>query len=1003
MKLIYAHYSSLQNAFAQFLRTAQKTPQERVLVLCPSRRLSAHLQRMLARELGAVGNVFFKSFSGLLSELDVEDGTSKLPLLPGDNLHNFIIKTILQKPGLDRYGASRGFITALRADLRDLADSLAEPEVLLEHVRTSSDPKIEQDGAHLTWLARVYQEYLKETASVRGYRSYQQFFNDAADKIPSSNYLQSFSHIIFYGFYDLTGRQLELLNRVREFYSTTVFAPYVKHPAYLFAQKFFESNLLGNAEEAQEIPLDTRDLGLGEASQAVFTSSRSAPAKNLQVASAAGSEGELFFAAKEILKLTRDGGCQFSDIAIIARTLEPYKENIRRIFSANAIALRATLPFYLPSTPLGVFCLNLLGLLRNSFYREDILAVVTSAYFKPKNKWRYLIHESLASRDYSQWVDLIATKPENDDFLAWLETVKNKLEYLSGGGKWSVLAASAQQFLNDYVDEKALTGSDRSLYEQILKCVSGLSRYEMLRPEAKEGEFLEELADVLKQIEVNLVADPLNGVTVVDAINARGLSFKAVFILGLNEKYFPQVIKEDPILKDYYRRTLRDGLGFWINQKLERFDEEKLLFFNAVAAAKERLFVSYQRMNEEGKPAVVSSYLAELARAAQLDLQRDTRRVSARILERISGLEPGQLNQKEVSFLLAQGSRAEEKYKEAGLLTEDIRRALKAGQKLSSYGALNEFDGMIKSGGDVFTRSNRSGFSPSTLQDAAHCPMKYFFSKGLGLKEQEDAFSRFELAPNLRGEAYHAVLMDFYKSLYQSGLTADLFGSALEERLQQSVDKRYSKESYRQFGIYPVVWEIILEDIKAKLSAFVKEDAARLDGLIPSIFEELFDGIYQPSAEIKLKVKGYIDRIDIDPEKKILRVVDYKSSQKGGKELSSEILKHLILQPYLYWLLAEQSPRLRGITPQSAVLLNINKGYARQELTSEGFELVKPKADAFLALLAGFIQSGVFFLNLSDYCQYCPYGAICRKDSFKSLLRARHSRAYQDLEEARKA
>lgn len=1002
MKLIYAHYPSLVRAFTRRMRQLEPGPSARVLAVCPSARVSKQLSRRLAQELGAVSGVYFQTFNSLLYALDAEDGAVRPPLLPGDNLQNFILKNVLARPGLDMYVPGRGFVSALKGSLRDLADSLADPDVLEEHLRTASDSRLTQESEHLTWFHKVYRAYMDEMDRVPGYRSYRAWFEHAESQIAHSAWLGGFKEIIFYGFYDMTGRQLEIFNGIKAHYPVTVLAPYVKHPAYQFARKFFETNLLGG--ENEEIALDADASALGPTASSLFGADAS-PAPRLTLASAAGARGELDYAAKEMLKLA-DAGTDFADMAVIVRSVEPYKNDLEHVFEENKIPWQGTLPFTLKQLPLGVFCLNLFNLLANSFDRDSVLAVVGSPYFKIQNKWRYLINASLVSRDYAQWTDLITpqTKYYDEAFLPWLEGVKTALENLNKARAWDDLAESALQFLQNNLNEDALrTDRDKTAYREIKNAVNGLKRYGAVRKNAQEGEFGPELADALSNVPLNIVSDAQAGVTVVDAINARGLSFKAVFVLGMNEKNFPQVIKEDPIFKDYYRYVLRDGLGFWVNQKLERFEEEKLLFFNAVTAASDRLFVSYQRVNAEGKPAVPSVYLAELARAAQTDLQSPAAvRVSARLSERAAALPVGLLSPRELSGVLALGADAEEKLDEAGLLTPFAARSLRACQKLRRFAGLNEYDGVIASGAEVFTKVNGYGFSPSALQDLGHCPLKYFFSKAVDLREPDENLSRHELAPNLRGTAQHQILMDFYRDLYEKGLAGQLFDSALADKLQQAADKNYTKDSYKTFGIYPVIWDIILQDIKDSLTDFVQKDAEYLDGFVPSVFETFFEAEYAPADGLKMRLKGIIDRIDVNEKDKTFRVVDYKSGRKGSKDLRTDILKHLILQPFIYLILAGRTGEAKGLRPAGACLLSINKGYYKQELPQDGFDEIKPKADAFLKRLAELVREGKFFLNLSEQCQYCPYAAICRKDSFKSLMRARHAPEYHALEDAKK-
>ena len=102
-----------------------------------------------------------------------------------------------------------------------------------------------------------------------------------------------------------------------------------------------------------------------------------------------------------------------------------------------------------------------------------------------------------------------------------------------------------------------------------------------------------------------------------NATAARGQSFRALFILGLNEGVFPRTIREDAFLRDRDRETLERDLGFKVNPKLAGFDEEKLVFTLLVNAAKERLYCLFQRSDESGRVLAPSWYLTELRRALE--------------------------------------------------------------------------------------------------------------------------------------------------------------------------------------------------------------------------------------------------------------------------------------------------------------------------------------------------------------------------------------------------
>lgn len=1002
MRLEYANYPALEEAFVKYVNPARRTPQERVLVVCASQRVGARLRDCLAHAYQAVCNIRFVSFNGLMRELDAQNPAPQQKLLPNDDLHDFIIREIISRPGLNRYAAGRGFVSALKSSLRDLADSLAEPEVLREQLLSSSDPCLQEDLPHLTWLVEVYEAYLQATAQVPGYRSYAQFFSSALEQAENSVYLASFSQIIFYGFYDMTGRQLELFSRIAGHYPVTVFAPYERVPAFSFARKFFESNYMG-AGQVEECPAEPG--ALGPARQALFNPGQSAPCPALRLVQAPGARGEVFYTAKQILKLVEEEGFDFSDIAVVARSAEPYRQEIVNVFEQNGIALNASFENLLGVTPLGVFCLNLLTLAQNGFARETILALVTSPYFKYKaERWRKLVNACLASRDYAQWVDLITpqTKFYDPDFLTWLADCKTRLEQLNKPLPWADLCAMAQAYLRSNIDELSLTEGENALLSQILQTLESFTRRSSVRPMAKEGEFLPDLTAVLAQTPAGGGVNHPGGVTFTDALSLRGLSFKAVFVLGMNEKIFPRVVPEDPILKDYYRFVLRDGLGYWINQTRERLEEEKLLFYIALTAAKERLFVCWQRTDGEGKEAVLSVYVAELARACGVDLHsQEVQRVSGRILERLEYTEDVYFTPQEMAVYLAlSGEKDKEtQFEASGLLTPSLSRGLSAGACVCTRGDLTPYDGKVQSGEVIFARANEKGFSASALMMLASCPMRYFLSRALGLGEPEEALSRQELAPNLRGSAYHEVLAAFYGELVKTGALHQLFADGLRAQLKKTLFSLYPPNAYKRFGIYPVIWDLILEDIQFALEEFVLADTAQLEGLVPSYFERELVGLYRPDSFVSLRLKGILDRVDTDPSRKLYRVCDYKSGRKAGKSLAQDILKKRIFQPFLYVLLAQQWEPLKGWQSAGSCLMSINKGYQRKDLTPQEFEALKPAADAFFARLARLVKEGDFYLRPAADCQYCGYAAVCRKDAFRMRQRALRCTAAKEVEE----
>jgi ATP-dependent helicase/nuclease subunit B len=91
-------------------------------------------------------------------------------------------------------------------------------------------------------------------------------------------------------------------------------------------------------------------------------------------------------------------------------------------------------------------------------------------------------------------------------------------------------------------------------------------------------EWADTFAEMLARATRPLAPPSHHGVQVLDAMAARGLGFRALFLIGMNEKLFPRYIHEDGFLRDRHRLVLSETLGYKIDQKLQGYGEEALLF-----------------------------------------------------------------------------------------------------------------------------------------------------------------------------------------------------------------------------------------------------------------------------------------------------------------------------------------------------------------------------------------------------------------------------------------
>ena len=118
-----------------------------------------------------------------------------------------------------------------------------------------------------------------------------------------------------------------------------------------------------------------------------------------------------------------------------------------------------------------------------------------------------------------------------------------------------------------------MTSLEANLNEKILALLDQLAGLDKVYDQVSLTDFSQIFQHWLERSSLTPRAEGVDGVRVLNAAAARGLSFRALFILGLNEGVFPRTIREDAFLRDRDREILERDLGFKVNPKLAAFDE----------------------------------------------------------------------------------------------------------------------------------------------------------------------------------------------------------------------------------------------------------------------------------------------------------------------------------------------------------------------------------------------------------------------------------------------
>ena len=1007
MRLFTGGFNALQEHFLRFITEEKRNPLDKALVVLPSRRLQNYLSRELAGRNGFVSAVTFTDFTALAAALNAYSKTRANALLPASPLQDFIIKDIL-----NRYSSlppSRGYRSLFKSAFRDLIAAEVSVKDLLALKDSDELPSQEQKD-NLAEFIVCYSQYLSKIKK-EGFDTYGEFFKKAALSVSQNAYLKYYKHIIFYGFYDFTALQYDIFKEICLNFEARVYFPYLNSPAYGFAKNFFETCILPLSRKEESLP--ENHTPLSQAAENIF--SPDAPRTrdlDIKIISVSGAGDEVQAAAKEILSLKEKDHIPFNEIALFARTMDPYKYDIPAVFARNKIPVNYSFDFPLLNDPFAAFIYNLLNLGRNNFYSADTAAVLASVYFKAgKGEWREIIKNSGITGGLSQWsclADLYINGRSEKEKLSYRETasqitktIKDLASFypdLEAAGDFSVLAERAVSFIDNFT-VRDLPAKEKNTLAEIKNIIAGIGMFSQVRQQALRGEFMDELLWALQEASFTQTQALDGGVQAADIMSLRGQNFKAAVFLGMNEGLLPATPSPDPILKEEYR-TLLQKIGFLIHTQNERYFEEKLLFTLALSSVKGKGVFIFERSDEDGKPKIPSLYLSRLAQNAGKDLKKPDLFLSRRESEKLKQWPFHLLNQEEAASFIALNYPQE---KEALFTvfnpgkTPDpfLEHQLASAPFLAlNRPGLTAYDGIIGKQNILAAKIRETGFSPSALRLLWLCPAGYMF-KNIIRRNEPAEYDRAKIPANAKGTLYHEILQNFYIYITKNKLI-DGITAALADDIFEGFSSSYLKpDRYKRYGLYPLVWKELCKDIKKNIKHLLAADLPLLkaENLTPSLFE------YHLEAEadfdgVKIKLHGETDRIDLNPRGKLCRVVDYKTS-KESLSMQKAIFRKGVLQPPLYMIMVDKSndKNLQGCKAGAAVLMAIEEeGKPEKIFTSEEYSAVQKAFEYGVKYRAELAENGTFIITPSEEaCAYCPYEDICRKDHGPSLRRAAFS------------
>jgi ATP-dependent helicase/nuclease subunit B len=461
--------------------------------------------------------------------------------------------------------------------------------------------------------------------------------------------------------------------------------------------------------------------------------------------------------------------------------------------------------------------------------------------------------------------------------------------------------------------------------ERVLRVIAELRPMSEIGPVSLE-EARDVIADRLLALEVDPPRHRYGRVFVGSPQQARGRSFRVVFVAGLAERMFPQKPHEDPMLLD---EEMRVPLAAGLPIQETRGRMERLLLRLAVGAPTERLWLSYPRIDiAESRPRVPSFYALDVMRAItgriphHEELQERAVSEGDAMLAWPSPQDPARaIDDLEHDLavlrrlLLADNAKAVRGHAHYLLrLNEALKRSVTT-RWARARASWTPFDGLTRVTGMTTPvlagqRLSSRPYSLSALQKFSTCPYQFLLSAIYRLQPSQDPEPLQKLDPLTRGALFHKVQAELFRALQAEQLlpvTGDSLPRVLAvlDRLVETTAAEY----YEQLApAIDRVWRDEIADIARDLRVWARRLPSAQDW-IPEYFEFSFGlsdegrdprSVPEPvQIDGRFLLRGSVDLIERRRDGRSLRVTDHKTG-RSRTTWKTVIGGGGMLQPVLY-------------------------------------------------------------------------------------------------------
>ena len=778
-----------------------------------------------------------------------------------------------------------------------------------------------------------------------------------------------------------------------------------------------------------------------------------APGSEIALRIAPNAHEEIREVVRQIFQEASDRGTPFHRMAVLYRTDNPYGTLIPDELDLANIPMAGPGRDTLADSGVGRTLLGMLHLAGSSLPRREVMSWLTGCPVMPPygrtrgfnpSRWDMLTRRAGVISGVEQWSMRLAQYADGLDWDAAerekmgdidevrAEAIRNEAEsarnaaafiaQLSGdlepphsGSTWHVWYQWARKLLEIYLSHQLPAGQDAAERER--KARRDIEQLLNQLPFADTFSGPPDLSVFRQTVEEELITPrgalgPTGiGVFVSNFAGAVGMTFDAVWLVGMIEGSVPPAVRPDPLLPE--SGWLAAGGS---SRSLERVAAERFDYLSALSASAcstlsfpvadggsqrqaypSRWFLE-QASRLEGR-RIYAGDLPSLENRPWLTVDQSGQQA----LSRAADSALADLHDYNLHRLLQwrqQNQRLwQHPFAKIGSLSSAVQSGLSRSQR-----RWTAFDGNltgIASEANFGANLEHAAMSPTRLESWAACPFRYFLGQVLRLTVLETPEETVTIGAADRGALVHDILERFVRDAADSNSLpgpGEHWEAASRQRLWQISEEAFREAEGRGLTGKPLLWRLARQGIREDLESFLEEDAllrASHDTghiLAETRFGFESDGLEIEDEETRVKFRGFIDRMDVSSDGGSVTVIDYKtgSATPYGDLKDDPIDRGKRLQLGVYSMAAQ---RLfpDASTVRAAYWFTTNSGgfaKAPPDYFNIGNEEVLDRFRNGISTIVSGIRQGVFpanpgpmtnFGGTSDFqnCHYCDFQSLC--------------------------